>query len=65
MKICFISQEQYGILLRKLRLNDQETTDLPGYVLLSRERNTLFIVGKPEDHLIDWHDAVPNTWKEE
>ena len=62
MKVCFVSLDQYNILLRKLVLSDQDTTKLPTHALLSRRMNMLFIVGKAEDHLANFEDAVPSTW---
>lgn len=62
MKICFVSLEQYNVLLGKLVLGDQDTTKLPTHALLSRRRNVLFIVGKAEDHLAKFEDVVPSTW---
>ena len=62
MKICFVTRDQYNILWMKSMPVDRFATDLPTLALMSRNLNTLFIVGEQEDFLVTPKEGLPKKW---
>jgi hypothetical protein len=62
MKVCFVTRDQYNVLWTKSMPQERFATDLPTLALMSRKLNTLYIVGKQEDFLVDAKDSLPSTW---
>lgn len=67
MKICFVTKAQFDILWAKTMPQNRCTGDLTTLAYMSRNLNTLFIVGRQEDFISDLDSAIPSTcpWKEE
>lgn len=62
MKICFITLDQYGVLWNKSLPMERCDGGLTTLTFMSRKLNTLFIVGKQEDFIVEAKDALPEKW---
>lgn len=63
MKICFCTQAQINILLKRSFPSERIGVNMPTMNLFHGRTNTLFIVGKKEDFIENLEDRLPKEFQ--